>query len=126
MNVKLLRKVKRLILAEPKRFDMDTFGRRRDPKANDNAPRCGTVGCIAGWAVILTKRIPRNPKAEMPTIDHNDGMEALNISDGEAKLLFYAVEWPEKFSAYVADGSEKSAKIAAQRIEHFIKTKGKE
>jgi len=122
VDVKLLRKVKKMILAQPKRFDMDSFGRR--VPAEEGGPRCGTVACIAGWAVILKKKVPRNPHAEMPPIGREDGMEALDIDYDQAARLFYDEEWPEQFRDYVADGSKESACIAARRIEHFIKTKG--
>src|SRR5712671_5400107 len=52
LNVALLRKVKRHMLADPRRLQMSqalyvTRGK--------NAPHCGTVGCIAGWVVALSR-----------------------------------------------------------------------
>lgn len=126
MNVELLREVQKVILEEPKRFDMRTFAYRMDPK-EERSPQCGTIGCIAGWAVILTHKIPRKPNAQMPNIGRPHGAEALDLTDVEALRLFYVEEWPDKFSvAYKADGSKKSAKVAVARINHFIKTKGME
>lgn len=124
MNVKLLRKIKELILAEPKRLDMDTYGDRVLPIAG--GPKCGTAACICGWAVILKQRIPRKYDAPMPSIGIEDGKVVLEISDSEAARLFFDESWPCQFRDYIADGSAKSAKIAAKRIEHFIKTEGRE
>ena len=47
MNVRLLRKVQKHILEEPKRYDQDIVA-----KASSEAP-CGTACCIAGWAEVL-------------------------------------------------------------------------
>lgn len=127
MNVRLLRRVQKIILSEPKRLDMSTWGERVDPKEDPSAPKCGTVGCIAGWAYMLANRVPRKFGAEMPPIWRDAGAEALDISDEQARALFYVKDWPEKFiDAYSPDGSKKSARVCARRIDHFIKTKGAE
>src|SRR6476661_1175813 len=79
LNVKLLRKVQKAILANPTHFDMDFWvGREIEVKANckvgtehkltvlkeevkkwkdseAQAP-CGTTACIAGWAVALATK----------------------------------------------------------------------
>lgn len=57
----LLSEIRRLILAEPKRYDQtDTlFMNGRDSRLackmdpNRGYPKCGTVGCVAGWVVAL-------------------------------------------------------------------------
>lgn len=53
----LLNEVKRLILAEPKRYDQGTFIARRNGHSRlfdpQDFPACGTVGCVAGWVATL-------------------------------------------------------------------------
>lgn len=68
LNVELLRKVKRHILAEPKRLVMSeglvygTAGETYSPSAAYNEPddlpfpKCGTVGCIAGWTCVVGEK----------------------------------------------------------------------
>lgn len=130
MNVKLLRKVKRHILAEPKRFVMWTWmAKKADARtfnkftsdAHDNRSvsfaKCGTAACIAGWTCILAG--DGDP----------DDFEAtaggfLEINDAQRKRLFALDSWPTKFrAAYEKAVSQRTfVRIAAQRIEHFIKT----
>lgn len=57
LNVKLLRKIRDHILEEPKRVDMSFWLKKYTKKqreASDIIPACGTIGCIAGWAKVLT------------------------------------------------------------------------
>jgi hypothetical protein len=54
----LLSEVRRLILAEPKRYnqtDTISFRDRPDCWSIDTGkwPACGTVGCVAGWVTML-------------------------------------------------------------------------
>jgi len=51
----LMADVVKVIRDEPKRMDMSTFTRLKMkfvPKAR--RPACGTIGCVAGWMVMLT------------------------------------------------------------------------
>lgn len=123
MNVKLLRKVKRHILEEPKRFDMD-YALRRSAESP-----CGTVGCIAGWAAILNGDV----QLDGPLISgwdeiKNIASSALDIPAYPTPTIFYEHNWPaELFNAFTSARTRgRRAKIAAQAIEHFIRTKGKE
>ena len=123
MNVKLLRKVQKHIASEPKRFTFDWM------HESDAAP-CGTRACIAGWTLILG-----TPGWSNKTIDEIDTLLArrsksgfgfytgpasklLDINYEQAARLF--IYWPEPFDEL------KSADTAVARIEHFIKTKGRE
>lgn len=59
----LLSEIRRLILAEPKRYNQERYiarvGGRNDADEIDpeiypkGAPACGTVGCVAGWVATL-------------------------------------------------------------------------
>lgn len=77
----LLRKIQRLILAEPKRADMSRFvmafggsvvDKRYRP--TQSLPACRTVACMAGWGAILlrperTSGVQLNAKAEDAMIE---------------------------------------------------------
>lgn len=62
--VKLIQKVQAHILEEPRRFDMAVLVQQYSgymletdqnlPNADRCYPACGTVGCIAGWSVLLS------------------------------------------------------------------------
>jgi hypothetical protein len=132
LNVRLLRKIQRHILEEPKRFIMGDVIVREDPGVEIlddeliwKMPKCGTAACIAGWALLLSgKRGSDMSKAakllgiEDPDTEGYDGDSA----------LFYTSKWPAKFyNAWnVAKSNKARARVAVRRIEHFIKTKGKE
>lgn len=133
LNVKLLRKVKKHILAEPKRFHMGdwaTFWAKSERKPK-YVPPCRTVACIAGWTVLLAKPLlwkrfmadnvkdicqtSINPETEAATL--------LGMSRHEASSMFYTSNWPDQFAdQYDMANREEKAVIAANRIEHFIKT----
>lgn len=139
LNVELLRKIKKHILAVPRRFAMNHFIIRGEPGrllqnphqgsggetypasldgAFRKAPACGTVGCIAGWAAFFT--------AKNPARINNDNAQkraakALGISAEQGKTLFFTENWPDGGEGYhfVKTAREK-AKLAAERIEEFI------
>jgi hypothetical protein len=142
MNVKLLRKVKAYILAEPRRLDMDVVGVIAQ---GGDAPPCGTVGCIAGWAGLLALTVvPKNPEARVDRMSWIRGQDALHLTDAQANRLFrepskagdevynmgvaYSASWPARFARRYVRASRPAtrAKITAERIDHFIKTKGRE
>jgi hypothetical protein len=94
MNVELLEKVKKHILAEPKRINMNNWCYKK-PKSR-GGPACGTVGCIAGWTVLLS-----HPKKEWShwtevgknKFDHHVQSEAirlLGITVDQSNYLFCA------------------------------------
>lgn len=138
MNTKLLLKVKRHILAEPKRIDMDI------PVSTSEwrhlMPPCGTVGCIAGWTVILANRKGR--EAPTKTWERFESKEIisdytwqtvrrhairlLRLTDRQATVLFHVPQWPQEFlDAYEkAKRPSTRAKVTAGMIYHFIKTRG--
>jgi len=130
MNVKLLRKVKKHILENPKRLFMGRWIKRKSETPylsfgegkKRPFPPCGTAACIAGWTCILSKhQISDNQSTgELAT-------NLLDINELQASRLFGPHAWPSKYQAGIKDnGTKKTAKIAAARIEHFIKTKGAE
>jgi hypothetical protein len=137
MNVALLRKVKSHILHHPNQFLMTDWIIKRwgdDQKQfsgdgqKQKFDECGTAGCIAGWACMI--------KLKQARLDWDvpaKGQTILGLDDDQAERLFFVHDWPEKMrEEYISNmndspGSlENRARIAAQRIDHFIKTKGEE
>lgn len=137
MNTKLLREIQQTFKEEPKRLDMegwahDSFG--------PEAPRCNTVGCIAGWAVLLKehKKTETFQQARQrfyaevkikPRLNYCDrAQRLLKLERTQAYRLFYVNEWPDKFQRDYnrAETPRGRAKATIARIAHFIKTKGRE
>lgn len=136
--VRLLRRVEKRILEEPKRFDMDLWGSKQ---VGPDAPACGTVACIAGWAGLdglKPARLKRLSDAGVYRRGHRGAdkigklLQPFRVDDGETLLgtgssLFYVENWPGKFrdaygNAYRNGQRGRAARIAVNRIEHFIKT----
>ena len=125
MNVKLLRKVKRHILAEPKRLYMPAYIIRKEDGMDISRPfaRCGTAACIAGWTYILSVKSKTPPRTGD---EHTEAAELLGLTELQADRLFLPGNWPLDFrDGLTGDGKPETAKVAAARIEFFIKTKGK-
>lgn len=128
-NVRLLRRIQKHILEEPRRFFMLGFIAKGEPggkfKAHpnvpwfrpadlaDSVPPCGTAACIAGWTNLFTGH---RPDAWHPA------RKEIGISNAQAKTLFNSGFWPEPFRGRYSSASTpaKRAKIAAARIEHLI------
>jgi hypothetical protein len=133
-TVKLLKRVRQHILDDPARLEMSEWAQH-----SDRTP-CGTVGCIAGWATILTKvpnlkKLPKlyfdvNPTHLKNTIEVSSftGMIALKLPSEQADKLFYLHNWPRRFHLAFsrADSREEKAEVTADRIANFIITDGKE
>jgi hypothetical protein len=142
MNVELLLQVKRHILEEPNRLRMsnwviskrDTprFGQiingkfhpRSDNSWGESAPQefpaCGTIACIAGWTVLLSKST-----AGMAFMDTDRrASELLGIDFMVSDKLFSVEGWPEPYRIrYVsARKQEERAQIVAEVIDNYIAT----
>lgn len=93
VNVKLLKKVRKLIASEPKRLEMRTWGVRRGHLLTDEYefPKCGTVACLAGWTILAAtpRKRWRNwfrvGKSLMQTLESNP--RYTTVSARAAKLL---------------------------------------
>ncbi len=120
MNIELLEKVKRQILCEPSQFNMMFF-------------ECYGVRCILSWAVELSDL----DELYIDTFQIKHVMTkasyVLDIDIEQCHRLGYVERWPEEFRyAYKnVDGQSDvmqrlRAKIAAERIDHFIATEGRE
>lgn len=127
MNVKKIKKVAEYILAEPEGYDQDTFG-----TFDTERSRCGTQCCIAGTALLLEnpRRYLRALMGEKDGCIERNAARALELSKAEARQLFYPSDlWPEPFQSRYANtepNTKKRARVAYDRIMHFIKTRGRE
>lgn len=150
MNVKLLKRVRRHILAEPKRLCMATGLMLKKGNVGNTGikitkmPSCGTVACIAGWAVLLSQETRKWKVRKIArTLTEKNGREKnwtslsykaktlLELTNTEAAELFEAgpfvsswpYEWREKLEA-TYPGTRAYARVVAAYITHFIKTNG--
>ena len=138
MNIRLLRRIAKVIQEKPREFDMgywhidttiDWFQGEHDalcglPK--DKRISCTTTHCIAGWAQVLS------PKRNCRLPADSDAQRLLGLTNEEADRLFHVdgggttLGWPRKFRGRGTNIWKPTVKQAAARIEHFIKTKGAE
>lgn len=133
MRVDRLQRIKRHILEEPLRVNMEPllckpdlqkaargyFGAKRRTLPYDHPPTwpaCKTVACIAGWEIALYGD-PVEDFAEAA----RERLELPNDS------LFYAAGWPDALreSLFAEDpGTANYAKVVADAIEDYIRTGG--
>lgn len=128
MNVKLLRKVQKFLLDEPRRFDMSNWVRDSGLSNILKHPPCGTACCIAGAAFVLDKKLSLKKSTFDGVTVEIDARCSLELTPYESDRLFYRINWPGSFS--LKYGQAKTplarAKVGVARIEHFIKTGGQE
>jgi hypothetical protein len=139
LNVKLLRRVQKHILAVPERLDMGFLALKVNTE-DEGAPPCGTVGCIAGWAHMLTlKKFPKTSReiSNADDVAWERAEKKIGLSHNDSYALFGEPRfyqdtdfrrWPAKFAVrYLkAKKAKTRAKVTSDRIDHFIKTKGAE
>jgi len=131
MNIELLQKVRDAILAEPRRFNMGYWV----TDGVTTAP-CGTAACIGGYALVLNKM------EEDKTMDWVRGIHYFTMSPGwiivtdaqrvlgltldQRSRLFNDNCWPNPYRDQLRSATDpaKAAKIAADRIDLFIRTGG--
>lgn len=145
MNTKLLKQVRDAILREPRRVNMTISLTERE------GPRCGTVGCIAGWTLMLDEHNKQPRKgwgaARVKILEKfadpvNWGAfpnwrkmalkarKLLGITREQAEGLFHVGNWPaDAQEAYEAadfrsspDRAKELARVVAKRINQFIRT----
>lgn len=123
----LLMAVKRVILAEPKRVNMDLWLDKHVTPENsgDSAPACGTVGCIAGWCkAVMGRRLPAHVVTHRLLgfkMEHNEwGSEE---DHSTMRTLFYPESWPTLLRqrlGLLTPGTARYAQVVADRIDAFI------
>ena len=134
MNIKNLLKIKADILARPDLLFMSLWYL---PSGG-----CGTAACLAGHAAAYQRSTETDLERRLNCVASvclrvfPEGKRFLGLTTAQAQRLFFMREhhfsidrrWPLEFDeAYHRARSDKGrAKVAARRIDHFIKTKGKE
>lgn len=126
LNVELLLKIKAHILEEPKRLAMQDWlvtglkpGSEYHGDIEDTVPDCGTVGCIAGWAVMLVD----NTNHENLT---SRAIQLLGITKHPLyEQLFYTDQWRQEikieYMLAVEDEDHPAIAVAtAKQIDWFI------
>ncbi len=139
---KILRQVEKLILEEPRRFDMGTFGSyvgdvgtnfvltraslySSDTEVEIEAPACGTVACIAGWTLIATmpclntmfKTSQLRPRLSehIPWNASKVATRRLGISLRQANRLFYLPNQAGLRSGWPKEFADRHAEAKTQR-----------
>ena len=143
MNVALLRKIQKLFREKPSKALMDSYIELKDQYKDKFEPGeeinfCTTHLCVAGTALVLSGKAKlqwteyyvqfMSAKTGNQICDYfNAARKVLGIGVNQAHHLFYEEEWPAQFqSDKNTTGSRHLAKMMVARIEHFIKTKGRE
>lgn len=137
MKTTLLREIQRVIREEPKRMQMENW--LMTGLSGNPYPACGTVGCIAGWACILSRSNKPESYATVALKFSGKNLEflgadALGLSSLQARRLFMPYDrefgglcWPRNLwrSYEKTKAPKRSAEIVCKRIDLFIKTKGR-
>lgn len=143
MNVDLLIRVRYKILDEPRQFVMQRFfatSMRIDSDSETpeglrdisrEVPNCGTAACIAGWALTLSRTESHRPIDAAEYYMYRTHLPArveLGLTSLQAQRLFYVTGWPWEFQKRWEETRDvvERARIAADRIDHFIATGGEE
>lgn len=120
-----LREICKAITEHADQFAMRTwFSELLDD--NSDPGGCGTAACIGGWAHHLFKA-NGGTLVESDQAPNFNPTVTLGLDHGEAKRLFYQVNWPSRFywGLKLQTPADRAA-IAVERISHFIATEGKE
>lgn len=143
-EIRLLRKVQKFLIAEPRRFNMRYGVMDVNDVSDDNVfdkmlenPPCGTACCIAGAAyVVATCTRLKNTTIPWMSIIHGINVAAqVRFERDIFRKLFYtkrqhdAVQaWPAFYEDAYFDAKTplERACIGVARIEHFIATDGEE
>lgn len=88
-------------------------------------PPCGTAACIAGHAILLGSNLDLRRSQSVAISLEAEKILGLGICQGER--LFHEDQWPEAFdtSNHIPHTREYALNAVA-RIQHFIKTEGRE
>lgn len=131
MNTTLLKKVKAAILKHPDQFEMENLFQHDLKGLYMHAGGCGTAACIAGWTyhILLGPKMVKTSHKHAIRNAHDvwdKANAALKLQD--AGQLFYTWRWPVKYQVRYREAQTPlaRAKAAASRIDHFLKTKGRE
>jgi hypothetical protein len=94
-----LQAVRDHIAAEPRRLNMGTWLERWDNPGKNTIlalPPCGTVGCIAGWLILLNNKEEEALPMGFPGFART-GAQLLGLNAEEVKEIFFVDSWPEPY-----------------------------
>ena len=137
MNVEMLRAVQKAILANPADFWMGRWVCEREQLPVPWASECGTVACIAGWAVkerYGDEMVRVLDEGKHLVIEHPIfpiAVDVLDLTQPQAERLFMLGRWPYNLWTAYAMATQLSAPhiaayIAAARVDLFIASNGEE
>lgn len=124
INRPLVQKILDKISEVPKSYDQNVWLEKVEPK--EDHP-CGTVGCIAGWAVELSANGQGTGIVDYGTYHSDSYVEqraqnVLGLTSGEADILFSPTsysKWPTRYKLMMF----LSDHLAARRyLKHIIAT----
>lgn len=132
MNIELLQKVKQAILDEPRKMDMnvwfDRFWADEEEKVRvlrllgkeeAQLPPCGTIGCIAGWSVLLGSSMDPGELVHVGST----AARLLDLDFEQAYDLFHTTTWPSDLREKLSDsepGTIEYAQVVAEAIDRYI------
>jgi hypothetical protein len=148
-NLKLLvkRLEEQLDSTEAARFNMKNFGEQYYPAYPGalQAPVCNTQACLAGEAALMSGQAIIGPNGGFlylgggPMLGayiEDEAVKFLKLNVAQKDKLFYTKSdqpciktgWPKKFDAAYAAAKTPQGRlyVAIRRVEHFIKTKGRQ
>lgn len=113
----LIERIIKQVEEEPKRLEMDTWLVFYDAEAckfYDSIPLCLTVGCFAGWAVLLHDGPEKvNPKTRDYIGIERRAQEIFGWTKDFADTVFYTAEWPDQFRDQYLCATDKPEQAAA-------------
>jgi hypothetical protein len=118
------------MLDRPDQVYMESFFSHRSA-VSDKAGGCGTAGCIAGFLAFRSRKRCKTLE-DAANYDNTAGsaIKYAGLTKPQAIRLFYIQNWPVRFfKAYQAqkrNGAVAVASVVVKRIEHFIKTQGRQ
>lgn len=126
MNVERLLAVKHAILDHPKQVDMmswyggDAYCYEPEHLTPNVLDRCGTTGCVAGWAVSLFA--PGIPYGLCGNGVYDRAIALLDTSEDAADSLFHVMNWPSDLRRRYGKARRPAtrARIVAERIDRFL------
>jgi hypothetical protein len=134
-TVRMLRKVQRFLMEEPRRFNMrEGVVSSTAIKDQLEQPPCGTACCIAGAIYILGNSVALHGQHIGFIVIEHYAAAQFNLRGSLASRLFFYnsglpdERWPNFYAnAYQAAQTPlERACIGVARIEHFIATDGQE
>lgn len=138
-TVRLLRKIQKFLIAEPRRFDMhEGIARAEDSPTLLETPPCGTACCIAGAGYAIERGIKLNHSQvyfNHITYMFADPGGKFKLDSQACDRLFYIKQqigygqgWPIIYSNAYKEAKTplERACVGVARIEHFIATDGQE